>query len=152
MLITPVLARLDWTAVSKTQLGAARELNVSQSTISRYLRGITPIPTFRQTSIYQAYERVQYEQYRVRGLSPYSAARYRGLTPETTDMWLNRLDRTVDKFSEGVAIKRAKKDGLDWGTMSYDDKEGYLEGAYDSVRAGLDKSEESIENIEEGIT
>lgn len=143
------LSRLSWVVRTKTELGAARELGVSQPTISRYLTGLIDIPDWRLPMIDRMYERTQYEQFRARGLSPEIAAGYRGILPETTDMWLSRMESIVDTFTRGMVINRALGEGIDFMDMTEEEIEDYMWRAESDMRDALDESGKDIEDFEQ---
>jgi len=147
-----VLSKLSWSADYLTHSGVARQLGVTRPTVTRYLTGIREIPEWRLHQIDLMYNRTQYGQFRIRGLSPQTAARYRGLSPEASTTWIDRLETVVDKFAGGVAKSRAKGAGLDWDEMSESERDYWMYDADRAVREGLERSPEDIESFEEGIT
>ena len=144
----PILPMLAWSVGQKMHAGIALELGVSRATVTRYLSGIRAVPTWRYTQISRMYERMQYEVLRTRGLAPNVAARYRGLTPDTFDTWVERLEDLKVKWTEGHTAARLRREELDLEDLTTDQLQGIYDEEYDKLTDAIDKRGSDIEELE----
>jgi len=95
------------------------------------------------------YERTVYVNMRERGLSSEAASKYRSLTPDTVDLWSERLEDTISYRGLGTAVQRARKDGFEWAELSDEDMQRYYDEGEDVQRESLEDSGDDIEEYVE---
>ncbi len=114
------LVHLKWlgTSLSEARIGAA--IGVAQSTISRYLTGITPIPWHRQSAISLFYERTQYAIARSIGYPDLAAANLRGLSPEVFQSHIGKAVGVLERWAEGRLAQKIIREDIDIFTVDLD--------------------------------
>jgi len=147
--ITAIIERLTWTAGYKTHASIASELGVSRATITRYITGIRTPPIARFQQLERMYERTVYDSFRLRGLAPQASAKYRSLKPSSVDLWSERLEDTISYRSQGTAMVRVSKKGLEWAELTDEEQQAYYDEAEETQRDALERSEDDIEEYVE---
>lgn len=143
----PIISRASWlTRVIGTKV-VADVVGVSTRAVSYWTTGERiPMPIHLK-SLERLYERSQYASMRVRGIAPIPATKYRGLYPETFDLWTSRLDDTLDKYTSGHVGARIAREGKDIVTMTRREFEEMWEEEYERLLADVDESGDDIDEL-----
>lgn len=138
------LRRLNYVLRTQTQSWTAKEIGVSQSTISRWSRGLTKISNEYANPIRNTYQREAYNVLRDTGASYHQARRFAWYTPETVLDVENQLTEKVNFLATGWAGKKANKIG---GEFTLKQLELFAEEGIDIVKDALRQSQEPLEVI-----
>ena len=115
----PILG-IKWLSNYHSQSRIGATIGVSQTTVSRYLRGVTPIPLFRQSAISLYYERTQFSIARSVGYPARAAANLRGLLPDVFESHIAKSVRVLEKWAEGRLSQKIIRENIDILTVDLD--------------------------------
>jgi len=124
------------------------ELGVTGRAVRYWLRGERGISATHFKTIERLYERSQYTIMRQSGLSPIQASKYRGLYPDTFDIWKDKIDTLVNKWKGRAIIDRLIKEDRGWDDLTDEEKDEYDWDAQEQIRDEIERSDKDIEGLE----
>ncbi len=140
------LPKLDWLAARLPLVQIGGELGITGRAVGYWTTRQRSATLAHQSSLHRLYERVQYAEMRASGLAPLSAAKYRGLSPASYDMWDTKLDNLVSRMTADRTTAYLQRQGID--PMDLSDEE--LDELQDRYREGvLDAIDEFGQDVED---
>lgn len=142
------VTRLAFTQRIMPTEAIGRELGVSGRAVRYWLTGERGIAAKHLQPIQRLYERTQYGIMRQSGLSATQSAKYRGLYPDTFDIWKGKLDDLVYKWRGRAILTRLHKAEIEWDDLTEDEKDEWLMDVDQQVRDEIDQSDKGIDDLE----
>ena len=143
----PIISRVSWIAKTIGTGAMASAIGVTSRAVNYWMTGERiPMPVHLQ-SLERLYERSQYASMRFRGIAPIPASKYRGLYPETFDLWTSRLDDTLDKYTSGHVGARMAREGKTVADYTRAELQTMWDEEYERLLADVDESGDDIEEL-----
>jgi len=144
----PFISRTIWLTRRIGTGTVAAAIGVSTRAVDYWMRAERSPTSVHVSAIERLYERTQYARMTARGLAPLSATKYRGLYPETFDIWEDRLSATLDKFTSGHVGARLSREGLTVDDLTRQQFQDMWEEEYERLLSEVDESGDDIEELE----
>jgi len=143
----PIISRVSWLTKAIGTKSVAGLLAVTTRAVDYWMTGERiPLP-IHQRMLESLYERSQYAVMRDLGLAPLPATKYRGLYPETFDLWTSRLSDTLDKYTAGHVGASLSRQGLTVDDLTRREFEAIWEEEYNRLLADVDESGDDIDEL-----
>lgn len=143
----PIVSRVSWLTKTIPARYIAEVVGVSARAVSYWATGERfPMP-INVRALERLYERAQYATMRSMGIAPVPASKYRGLYPETFDLWTDRLQSTLDKYTSGHVEARMVREGktiADYTGKEFADMWGE---EYEKLLADVEESGDDIDEL-----
>ena len=149
MAVTTFLDKLTFTRRYTSLANLGRELGVTGRAVGYWTTGERMPTMAHRAGIDRMYERFQYSDMTGRGLAPQAAAKYRGLTPDTFDLWTERLESTVKTMRTNRVIRYLDREGIDADSLTSNEIRDLLSYYDEGSREALDEFGGDIEEAEE---
>lgn len=144
----PIISRVTWLIKEIGTGNVADVTGVTTRAVSYWQTG-ERTPTLEHQSILERfYESTQYSLMRDRGLSVEAASKYRGLYPDTYDIWTSRLEDIETKFTGGHVLSTLQRQGLSIADLSEQEYADIWSDEYDKLLDEIDESGDDIEQLE----